>query len=67
MADKQFDPFPWSLKEAVENNFFEVSIYRSLFHRDNVLRRSSCLFYKAWNSDPYFTKSETKKKLRYPF
>lgn len=47
MADKQFDPFPWSLKEVVENNFFEVSIYRSLFHRDNVLRRSSCLLYKA--------------------
>ena len=25
----------------------DLSIYRSLFHRGNVLRRSSCLFYKA--------------------
>ena len=28
MADKQFDPFPWSLKEVVENNFYEVPIYQ---------------------------------------
>ena len=41
---------------------YGLSIYHSIFYRDNVLRRSSCLFYKAWNSDPYFTKSETKKK-----
>lgn len=28
MADKQFNPFPWSLKEVVENNFYEVPIYQ---------------------------------------
>ena len=28
MPDKQFDPYPWSLKEVVENNFYEVPIYQ---------------------------------------
>lgn len=32
MVDKQFDPFPWSLKEVVEHNFYEVPIYQSLIH-----------------------------------
>ncbi len=28
MSNKQFDPYPWSLKEVIENNFYEVPIYQ---------------------------------------
>ena len=28
MSDKQFDPYPWSLKDVIENNFYEVPIYQ---------------------------------------
>ena len=28
MSDKQFEPHSWSLKEVVENNFYEVPIYQ---------------------------------------
>lgn len=28
MADKQFEPYSWSLKEVVEHNFYEVPIYQ---------------------------------------
>ena len=28
MADKTYDPFAWTLKDVVENNFFEVPIYQ---------------------------------------
>ncbi len=28
MPNKQFDPYPWSLREVVENNFYEVPIYQ---------------------------------------
>ena len=28
MTNKQFNPFPWSLKEVIENNFYEVPIYQ---------------------------------------
>lgn len=28
MSDKQFDPYAWTLKDVIENNFFEVPIYQ---------------------------------------
>lgn len=28
MGDNQFEPYPWSLKQVVEQNFYEVPIYQ---------------------------------------
>ncbi len=28
MGDNQFEPYPWSLKQVVDQNFYEVPIYQ---------------------------------------
>ncbi len=59
-SDKQFDPHAWTLKDVIENNFFEVPIYQRPYTWSN--NEVNCLLndlfdaYKARTNDSvYFT------------
>lgn len=59
MSDKPFDPYPWTLKDVIENNFYEVPIYqRPYTWSDSEVKCLLDDLFDAYHNNPdgvYFT------------